>query len=248
MARLACAVGVTDEDIVQILPSATAFSPAPFGLHGRHVEDRGPDYPPFKRQHREAAHADEGFRAWTALVATPSYAIYMAEMMKELGYKRRISSSGSGWFGSEGCTREMRESIEKIMGIIVTDNYGASELNRPRRFGRVPLPRRPPLRGGPFLPEIIDSDTLEVKERWGDGGARHHLADQGGFSHPPVQDQGSDQDQLRALQVRAHSRQNGQGEGASDDMLIIKGVNVFPSQIESVIVGMEGIGPITCSL
>ena len=67
----------------------------------------------------------------TALVSTPSYALYMAETAKELGYPMSDYHLRLGLFGSEGCTPEMRAQVEKGWGLFATDNYGMSELVGP---------------------------------------------------------------------------------------------------------------------
>ena len=67
----------------------------------------------------------------TVLIATPTYALYLSEMIKEKGIDRSRLKLRVGLFGGEGCTNEMRETIERNMGIIATDNYGMCELGGP---------------------------------------------------------------------------------------------------------------------
>ena len=99
----------------------------------------------------------------TGLVATPSYALYLGEMVKESPYPASAYKLRIGLLGSEGCTEEMRTQIEKNLHMFVTDNYGMTELGGPGVSGECELRCGLHFAEDHFLPEIIDQDTLERK-------------------------------------------------------------------------------------
>ena len=88
----------------------------------------------------------------TVLVATPSYALHIGEVVRDMGYTPEDLKLRLGLFGSEGCTEEMRTAVEESLGIFATDNYGMSELMGPGGFRRLRVPYRHAHCGRPFLP------------------------------------------------------------------------------------------------
>lgn len=129
VARIAAAAGATDEDIVQISFGYGMFTGA-LGLHYG-LEKLGATVVPNSSGNTEKALMYMRDFGTTALVATPSYALYMCETAKELDYPMSDYKLRLGLFGSEGCTPEMRTQIEKGWGLFATDNYGMSELMGP---------------------------------------------------------------------------------------------------------------------
>ena len=129
VARVAAASGACEEDIFQISFGYGLFTGA-LGLHYG-LEKIGATVIPASSGN--TAKQLMMFRDFgvTGLVATPSYALYLGEMVKESGYPRDAYKLRLGLLGSEGCTEEMREQIEKNLGIFVTDNYGMTELGGP---------------------------------------------------------------------------------------------------------------------
>ena len=97
----------------------------------------------------------------TLLVATPSYAVYLSELAKDMGVADQLKLR-LGLFGSEVCTTEMRDQIERNIGIIVTDNYGLTELGGPGVSGECRFRNGLHINEDHFLAEIIDPDTGEV--------------------------------------------------------------------------------------
>ena len=137
----------------------------------------------------------------------------------------------------------MRTQIEKNLHMFVTDNYGMTELGGPGVSGECELRCGLHFAEDHFLPEIIDQDTLERKgpgevgelvvttlSREGMPVLRYRTKDITRINYEPC------------ACGRTHARMD-KVMGRTDDMMIIKGVNVFPSQIESVLVGMEHVGP-----
>ncbi|HEX3040227.1 MAG TPA: phenylacetate--CoA ligase [Caproiciproducens sp.] len=242
VARVAVAGGVTEDDVMQISFGYGLFTGA-LGLHYG-LERIGAAVIPASSGNTAKQllmYRDFGV---TGIVATPSYALYLGEMMKEEpGYSKDKYKLRLGLLGSEGCTPEMRDQIEKNMGIFVTDNYGMTELTGPGVSGECELRCGMHFAEDHFLPEIIDPETLERKapgeagelvvttlSRMGMPMLRYRTKDITRINYEPC------------ACGRTHARME-KVMGRTDDMLIIKGVNVFPSQIESVLVGMDHIGP-----
>ena len=179
----------------------------------------------------------------TGLVATPSYALYLGEMVRESGYPRDAYKLRLGLLGSEGCTEEMREQIEKNLGIFVTDNYGMTELGGPGVSGECEYRCGLHFAEDAFLPEIIDTETGMQKAPGESGELVVTTLLREGM--PVLRYRTKDITRLNYEPCRCgrtHVRMD-KVTGRTDDMMIIKGVNVFPSQIESVLVGTKGIGP-----
>ncbi|MDD6174587.1 MAG: phenylacetate--CoA ligase [Firmicutes bacterium] len=241
VARVAVAAGVTDEDIVQIAFGYGLFTGA-LGLHYG-LEKVGATVIPASSgntQKQLMMFRDFGV---TGLVATPSYAIYLGEAVRESGYPMSDYKLRLGLLGSEGCTPEMRTQIEKNLNIFVTDNYGLTELGGPGVSGDCELRCGMHLAEDHFLPEIIDKDTGEVLDKGETGELVVTTLSREGM--PVLRYRTKDITRLNYEPCacgRTHVRMD-KVTGRTDDMIIVKGVNVFPSQVESVLVGMEHIGP-----
>ena len=220
MARLCCAAGATDEDIVQIAFGYGLFTGA-LGLHYG-LEKLGATVVPTSSGNTEKQIMLMQDFQTTALVSTPSYAQYIGEKAKEMGVIDNINLK-LGLLGSEGCTVEMRNQIEKTLGLFATDNYGMSELMGPGVSGDCKYRCGMHINEDHFYPEIINPDTEEVLER----------GSQGELVITTLTKEGIPMLRYRMDKIK----------GRSDDMLKIRGVNVFPSQIESVLMGFDKIAP-----
>ena len=241
MARIIVAAGVTQEDIVQIAFGYGLFTGA-LGLHYG-LEKIGAAVVPASSGNTEKQVMLIKDFGVTALVATPSYALYIGEVAKEMGVKREDLKLKLGLFGSEGCTSEMREKIEQSLGLFITDNYGMSELIGPGVSGE--CERRDGLHFAEdhFLPEIINSNTLEVLPKGSTGELVVTTLTKEAF--PILRYRTKDITEINYDACpcgRTHARMS-KVKGRSDDMLKIRGVNVFPSQIESVLVSIPQLGP-----
>ncbi|MGN0518720.1 MAG: phenylacetate--CoA ligase family protein [Acutalibacteraceae bacterium] len=241
VARIAVGGGASAEDIFQISFGYGLFTGA-LGLHYG-LEKVGATVIPASSGN--TAKQLMMFRDFgvTGLVATPSYALYLGEAMKEAGYPRSDYKLKLGLLGSEPCTPEMRDQIEASMGIFVTDNYGLTEIGGPGMSGECQLRCGMHIAEDHFLPEIVDKDTLEPVDRGEVGELVVTTLTREGM--PVLRYRTKDITRLIYEPCecgRTHARMT-KTMGRTDDMLIIKGVNVFPSQIESVLVGTENIGP-----
>lgn len=241
VARIAVAAGATKEDIVQISFGYGMFTGA-LGLHFG-LEKIGCAVVPNSSGNTEKALMFMRDFKTTALVATPSYALYMAETAKKLDYPMSDYHLRLGLFGSEGCTPEMRTQIEKGWGLFATDNYGMSELIGPGVSGECTERCGLHINEDHFLVEVVDPETLEPVDEGEDGELivtplskeafpllRYRTRDISNVIYEPCKC------------GRTFARME-KIKGRSDDMLKIRGVNVFPSQIESVLVGMKNVSP-----
>ncbi|MEG1845894.1 MAG: phenylacetate--CoA ligase [Oscillospiraceae bacterium] len=241
VARICAAAGATDEDVVQISFGYGMFTGA-LGLHYG-LEKLGCAVVPNSSGNTEKALMYMRDFKTTALVATPSYALYMAETAKELSYPMSDYNLRLGLFGSEGCTPEMRTQIENGWDIIATDNYGMSELMGPGVSGECTHRCGLHINEDYFLPEIVDPNTLEALDEGETGELLITTLTKEGI--PLLRYRTRDISKLNYEPCkcgRTFARMD-KIKGRSDDMLKIRGVNVFPSQIESVLVGMEKVSP-----
>lgn len=241
VARLCAAAGATNEDIVQISFGYGMFTGA-LGLHYG-LEKLGCAVVPNSSGNTEKALMYMRDFGTTALVATPSYALYMAETAKKLDYPMSDYHLRLGLFGSEGCTPEMRTQIENGWNLFATDNYGMSELMGPGVSGECTERCGLHINEDYFIAEIIDPETLEPLPE----------GETGEVVITPLTKEGIPLLRYRTRDIskityepckcgRTLARMD-KIKGRSDDMLKIRGVNVFPSQIESVLVGMDKVSP-----
>ena len=230
----------TDEDIVQISFGYGMFTGA-LGLHYG-LEKLGATVVPNSSGNTEKALMYMRDFGTTALVATPSYALYMCETAKELDYPMSDYKLRLGLFGSEGCTPEMRTQIEKGWVLFATDNYGMSELMGPGVSGECEERDGLHFCEDYFYPEIVDPETLEPLAEGETGELLVTTLTKEGI--PLLRYRTRDITRLNYSPCKCGRTgvRMDKVKGRSDDMLKIRGVNVFPSQIESVLIGTEQIG------
>ncbi len=175
----------------------------------------------------------------TILTCTPSYALYLAETMQEMGIDpRKDLKLKAGVFGAEPWTQEMRREIEEQMGIMALDIYGLSEIIGPGVSIECEHKKGLHIQEDHFIVEIIDPVTEEVLP----------IGEQGELvftcitkeALPLIRYRTRDICRLTDEECACGRTQIRMGKvtGRSDDMLIIRGVNVYPSQIESVLLDM----------
>ena len=178
----------------------------------------------------------------TVLCCTPSYAAYIGESLRELGYKPEEIPLKAGIFGAEPWTEEMRRSIEATLGIKAYDIYGLTETSGPGVAFECSEQSGMHINEDHFYAEIIDPDTGEVLPEGSRGELVFTSLDKEAF--PLLR--------YRTRDICVLSRKKcscgrtlikmAKPMGRTDDMLIIRGVNVFPSQIETVLLS-EGYEP-----
>ena len=241
VARIVTAAGATREDVAQIAFGFGLFTGA-FGLQ-QGLEKIGATIIPMSSGNTEKQIMMMQDLGTTVLVSTPSYALYMSEVAEQMGIKNGDLKLRLGLFGAEGHTEEMRKELEKRWGIQVTENYGLSEIVGPGVAGECLEHKGQHINEDHFLFEIIDPESGEVLP-WGEKGEivitplskealpllRYRTKDISYIMDDPCP---CGRTTARMAKI----------QGRSDDMLIIKGVNVFPSQVESVLLNIEGVGP-----
>lgn len=179
----------------------------------------------------------------TMLACTPSYAVYLADTALEMGIDIRKLPLKYGVFGAEPWTNNMRKEIEAKMGIRATDIYGLTEIIGPGVACECENQDGLHVFDDHFIPEIIDPKTLEPVLPGTPGELVFTSLTKEAF--PIIRYRTRDLSVLNADLCscgRTHVRM-GRITGRTDDMLIIRGVNVFPSQIESVLLEVEGTEP-----
>jgi len=241
VARLITMAGGREDDIAQVAFGYGLFTGA-FGLHYG-LEKIGTTVIPMSSGNTEKQIMIMQDFLSTILISTPSYALHMSEVKEELGIKNSDLKLRIGLFGAEGCTDAMREEIEKRFGIVATENYGLSEIIGPGVSGDCLYKNGLHINEDHFLPEIINPNTGEVLE-WGEKGELVITTiTKEGF--PLLRYRTKDITWLipEQCQCGRTSARMGKIQGRTDDMLIIRGVNVFPSQVEGVLVGMNHISP-----
>ena len=180
----------------------------------------------------------------TAICCTPSYFLHLATVAEKLGVDfRRDTKLKHGIFGAEPWTDEMRSKIEEISGITAHDIYGLTEIAGPGVAGNCGHSNGLHIWEDHFYPEIVDPDTLEPLPDGEEGELVITTLDR--FGTPMIRYRTRDLSRLhveqcpcgRTMRVmdRVHAR--------SDDMLIIHGVNVFPSQIEACLLKVPQVAP-----
>ena len=175
----------------------------------------------------------------TVLCCTPSYAMYLGETIEEMGLKDKLKLK-AGIFGAEPWTEEMRAQIEEKLGIKAYDIYGLSEIMGPGVSYECEYQCGMHVCEDHFIPEIIDPDTGEVLPEGEQGELVFTTITKEGF--PLIRYRTRDICSLNYEKCkcgRTHVRMN-KPQGRTDDMLIIRGVNVFPSQIEEVLLKIGG--------
>ena len=241
IARLITMAGGTKDDVAQISFGYGLFTGA-FGLH-QGMEKIGAAVIPISSGNTEKQlMIMQDFKP-TILISTPSYALYMSEVAQEMGITKDDINLRIGLFGAEGHTEEMRKELEKRWGINATENYGLSEVMGPGVAGECLEHTGMHINEDMFIIEIIDPETGKVLP---DG-------EKGEVVITPLGKEGIPLLRYRTKDVSwimadtcpcgRTTRRLHKIQGRTDDMLIIKGVNVFPSQVEGVLLGIDHISP-----
>lgn len=240
LTRMICAAGVTPEDIVQISFGYGLFTGG-FGLHYG-MENLGAMVIPLSSGNTERQLMIMQDFGTTVLIATPSYALYLGDEIEKRGLKDKLKLR-LALFGGEGHTEEMRAKIEKQLGITATENYGLSELGGPGMSGECYIKNGMHIAEDHFLPEIIDPETLEPLPMGEKGELVVTALTKEGFPMLRYRTRDITWFDDSPCPCGRTSLRMGKIQGRSDDMLVIRGVNVYPSQIESVVMAIDEIEP-----
>lgn len=239
-ARAIVAAGGTSEDVCQVAYGYGLFTGGA-GLHGGSHKVGSLTLPMSSGFTERQIQFMTDLNA-TILCCTPSYAAYVAETLKEMGYTPDKIPLKAGIFGAEPWTEEMRKSIEADLGIKAYDIYGLTETSGPGVAFECSEQTGMHINEDHFIAEIIDPDTGEVLPEGEKGELVFTALDKEAF--PLLR--------YRTRDICVLSRKKcscgrtlikmAKPMGRTDDMLIIRGVNVFPSQIEAVLIS-EGYQP-----
>jgi len=241
-ARVLTAGGLKKNDVVQISFGYGLFTGG-FGLHYG-AEKVGATVIPVSsgNTHRQVlVMRDYGT---TALICTPSYALHVAEVIEEMGVDPKDLSLRLGMFGAEPWTEAMRREIEERLGIDATDNYGLSEIIGPGVSGEcIEAKNGLHIFEDHFLPEIIDPASGEPLP----------MGEQGELVVTTLTKEALPLLRYRTRDItrlfledcpcgRTFVKME-KPQGRTDDMLIVRGVNIFPSQVEEVLLSIKGTAP-----
>ena len=241
VARMITGLGIDEKDIFQVSFGYGLFTGG-FGLHAG-AEKAGATVIPISSGNTALQiQTMIDFKA-TAICCTPSYAMYIGEEIERMGVKDQLSLK-VGIFGAEPWSEQMRTEIEQKLGIKAYDIYGLSEILGPGVSCECEHQCGMHIWEDHFIAEIIDPDTGEVLPEGSTGELVFTTISKEGF--PVIRYRTRDICSLNYEPCkcgRTHIRMN-KPSGRSDDMLIIRGVNVFPSQIEEVLLDVNN-GEIT---
>lgn len=237
VARMMTAVGLGKDDFVQVSYGYGLFTGG-LGAHGGATKIGATVIPMSSGNTHNQIQTMVDFGS-TALCCTPSYALYLGESIEEAGLKDQLKLK-AGIFGAEPWTEEMRHAIEEKLGLKAYDIYGLSEIMGPGVACECEYQCGMHVWEDMFIPEIIDPDTCEVLP----------YGEQGELVFTTITKEGFPLIRYRTRDIcrlipepckcgRTHIRMQ-KPCGRSDDMLIIRGVNVFPSQIEEVLMSVGG--------
>ena len=240
VARLVVAAGGRSDDIVQICFGYGLFTGA-LGLHQGWERIGAAVIPASTGNTERQIMLLKDLKA-TAIVATPSYALHLAESMEKLGYKPEDFKLRIGMFGSEASSEEMHRELAEKLHLFPTDNYGLSELIGPGVSGECEEKCGMHVNEDYFYPEIVDPATLEPTD--GSEYGELVLTSLTKKSMPMIRYRTKDITKLDYTPCACGRTtvRMAKLKGRTDDMLIIKGVNVFPSQIEGVLLSFKEIG------
>lgn len=240
IARALTAAGATEEDVVQVAYGFGLFTGG-FGIGGGSQKIGAMMIPMSSGSTDRQIQFMQDLRT-TVLCCTPSYAAYLAETMRESGIDPASLDLKAGIFGAEPWTEEMRRDIEASLGIKAYDIYGLTEISGPGVAFECSEQNGMHINEDHFYPEIIDPDT----------GAPLPLGTPGELVFTCLDKEAFPLIRYRTRDICVLSREKCacgrtlikmcKPQGRSDDMMIIRGVNVFPSQIETVLL-REGYTP-----
>ena len=237
VARMLTAVGLGKDDFVQVSYGYGLFTGG-LGAHGGSQKIGATTIPISSGNTHNQIQTMVDFGS-TALCCTPSYALYLGETVEEMGVQNDLKLK-AGIFGAEPWTEDMRHAIEDKLKLKAYDIYGLSEIMGPGVACECEYQCGMHVWEDMFIPEIIDPDTCEVLP----------YGEQGELVFTTITKEGFPIIRYRTRDIcslilepckcgRTHIRMK-KPCGRSDDMLIIRGVNVFPSQIEEVLMSMGG--------
>ena len=241
MARCLTAYGVTRNDIFSVAYGYGLFTGG-LGAHNG-VEMVGASVVPASTGNTEKHVKLIRDLGITGIACTPSYALYLAETMDKMGVTKDDINLRVGAFGAEPWTEQMREEIQERLGLKGYNIYGLSEIMGPSVSYECEYQHGSHINEDHFFPEIIDPVTLERLPNGQTGELVFTTLTKEGM--PVLRYRTRDLCSLLEGECECGRTtvRMGRIQGRSDDMLIIRGINVFPSQVESVVLSMPEFAP-----
>jgi len=241
VARFATAAGAVPSDVAQISFTYGLFTGG-FGLHYG-LERIGAAVVPASGGNTDLQLSLISELESTILVGTPTYALHLLEEGTCRGFDFKGSTLRLGLFGAEPWSDGIRSRLEEGMGISATDNYGLSEVVGPGVSGECELKEGMHISEDHFIAEVVDpstGDTLPDGEQ-----GELVLTTLTREAVPVVRFRTGDLTVLdhRACECGRKNARMSKVLGRADDMLIIRGINVYPSQVEKTLLEIEGIEP-----
>jgi phenylacetate-CoA ligase len=241
VARVLVAGGVGKEDVVQVAFDYGLFTGA-FGFHQGAERIGASVIPVSSASARRQVGILQDYRS-TALVCTPSHALTLAGAVLDAGVNPNALSLKWGLFGAEPWSESMRAELEEKLHVVATDNYGLSEVGGPGLAGECLERRGLHVAEDHFLVEVVDPESLEPVP---DGAVGELVVTTlTREALPVVRFRTRDLASLtreRCACGRTLARMS-RVKGRTDDLLIVKGARVFPSEIEAVLLEVEGTEP-----
>lgn len=241
MARTLACAGAKPGDVIQIAYGYGLFTGG-LGFHYGALEMGLTIIPCSSGMTKRQLKIMEDFKP-RILACTPSYAMHMAEEAKEMGMDPKKSSWEIGIFGAEPWSEAMREQIEKTLNLLATDVYGLSEIIGPGVAQECEHKNGLHVFSDVFYPEVINPETGQPVKEGEDGELvfttftkkaipllRYRTRDIVSITYKPCK---CGRTSPRISKIK----------GRTDDMIVVRGINVFPSQIEHVLVQIEGTTP-----
>jgi phenylacetate-CoA ligase len=241
VARFLVSGGLSDEDVVQIAFGYGLFTGG-FGLHYG-VEKVGAAVIPASSGNTDRHLMLMQDFGSSAIVCTPTYAVHLGEAMEKAAIDPASLKLRLGFFGGEFWTNEIRAKIQSLLGIFATDNYGLSEIIGPGVSGECFTQRGMHVQEDHFLFEVVDRDTFQPVKDGESGEVVITTLTKEGI--PVIRYRTRDITRIipGACACGRTSRRMEKVTGRTDDMLIIRGVNIFPSQVEEVLMRYQGTAP-----
>jgi len=241
MARTLCCAGAEPNDIIQIAYGYGLFTGG-LGFHYGALEMGLTIIPCSSGQTKRQLKIMQDFNP-QIIACTPSYSLYMAEEAKEMGLDPKKSSWKLGIFGAEPWSDSIRNQIEENLGLLATDVYGLSEIIGPGVAQECKYKEGLHVYSDVFFPEIINPKTEMPVKEGEDGELVFTTFTKKGI--PLLRYRTKDIVSMTGSVCKCGrtSPRISKIKGRTDDMIVVRGINVFPSQIEHILVGIEGTEP-----
>jgi len=241
MARTICCAGAEPGDTIQIAYGYGLFTGG-LGFHYGAMEMGLKIIPTSSGQTSRQLKIMRDFSP-RILACTPSYCLYMADEARDMGLNPADSSWKIGIFGAEPWSASMRKEIQQIWGMLATDVYGLSEIIGPGVAQECKYQDGLHIFSDVFFPEIIDPKTGQEMPPGKDGELVITTLTKQGIPLIRYCTRDVASINYEKCRCRRTSPRISKIKGRTDDMIIVRGINVFPSQIEHVLLGIEGTHP-----